>query len=408
MAPAAAPATSAVSMKPQARGPQVKAGAVAGGAPTSMSCSAPVNAKRMCVQRRGGDNAAASAFAGPNAVQAVRGTATGPMGGNISAVDVGAHFPAWCRPQSQSTRDNWCQDSQGGSTEVLFQTISGGKVTTDASATFKVIHQVYTAGGNYPYFVDEIGVVILGASGQYQGATVTGTNERVRQAQCSVTEGQTFAGQPLQPEQGFIKGAYYNSGYTAPGAQGECPTRWTLTIKKPGYADSNPTSFDALPLSCDNLPGARGPGCVYHKAPESVVYENVRAPELVRHVRLAQASGLPGTTPASALTKATQDTQDDNRSLACPPAPRLPMKSCDEYPPAASNQGLASHNNPGVPRRSFDNCGYDELPKNATGPNGVSVCQIAEAQNSYQGAQHSNFFRDWRVRKDDPWFVQTR
>jgi hypothetical protein len=88
-----------------------------------------------------------------------------------------------------------------------------------------------------------------------------------------------------------------------------------------------------------------------------------------------------------------------NRNLACGNAPSITGKSCDEYPLATSNQGLAA----GGTLRTFDGCNIN-APR-ATGPTGASACMITASENNAQGGIMAAFNYDSRVLNGDPFLV---
>ncbi|GAA2565212.1 MULTISPECIES: hypothetical protein [Streptomyces] len=94
-------------------------------------------------------------------------------------------------------------------------------------------------------------------------------------------------------------------------------------------------------MRCDNAtPGTSAVGCVIPScAPVDVVSLSGPHPNHARHVRDAQASGLPGAYPdGQPLHRLTdQALRDRNGNTACPQAtsggyPRPNDYSCDEYP----------------------------------------------------------------------------
>ena len=124
---------------------------------------------------------------------------------------------------------------------------------------------------------------------------------------------------------------------------------------------------------------------------------------LALHVLAAQESGLPGGREGEPLIRnEDDDVERTNRTLACGDAPSVPGWWCDEYPPASSRQGLAAG---GTRRVTRGGCMFLQLPRNVTGPTGVSVCMILEGENRAQGGLHTQFFRRWRVIEGDPWRV---
>jgi hypothetical protein len=200
--------------------------------------------------------------------------------------------------------------------------------------------------------------------------------------------------------------AFFNTTATALGAVGFCTTTWDVIYTNPGYPPSSPPVSRSIgDIRCDNATPAQGArarrvGCVVYWYASAALYSQSTYPSLARHVSLAQGSGLPGNSFAAPLTRTTnQTTINTNRNLACGNAPSITGKSCDEYPLATSNQGLAA----GGTLRTFDGCNIN-APR-ATGPTGASACMITASENNAQGGIMAAFNYDWRVLNGDPFRV---
>ncbi|MEU6277507.1 NucA/NucB deoxyribonuclease domain-containing protein [Streptomyces populi] len=110
-------------------------------------------------------------------------------------------------------------------------------------------------------------------------------------------------------------------------------------------APSDATKLSTVEVRCDNaLPGApRQVGCVKLRAVPVIGYSLTGPwPEVAKHIKDAQATGLPGkygtTNYLTRLTNGSKITE--NRKKACPSSlPRPSGKSCDEYPFASTWQG---------------------------------------------------------------------
>jgi hypothetical protein len=211
---------------------------------------------------------------------------------------------------------------------------------------------------------------------------------------------------PAQPMLPFYQEASGDARFTSTVSQGAaayCNTGWAMQLTTPAYPPTETVTMDMATVRCDRMFGAYPTGCVWPSYPGTVVYDGSRYPNLVRHVRNAQASGLPGVTIQRPLTYTTNVlTRTLNRLRACGDAPSIAGKSCDEYPPHVAREGLSA----GGTRRSpaYFGCDFPNIPP-STDPRGASVCMIPEAENSAQGGIHTGSFRRDRILDGDPFTV---
>ncbi|MFF7266701.1 hypothetical protein ACFZCL_41465 [Streptomyces sp. NPDC008159] len=138
-------------------------------------------------------------------------------------------------------------------------------------------------------------------------------------------------------------------------------------------------------------------GCVVPWYPSILYYHQATYPDLAKHVKRAQASGLPGGSFKNPLTRTDAQTIRDNRTKACGDAPNIHGKSCDEYPIATSKQGLSS----GGSRRSFPGCDLPNIPT-GSGSRGASAFLINKSDNDAQGGLNTQFFRRERMLNGAP------
>ncbi|UNZ22278.1 hypothetical protein HC362_34045 [Streptomyces sp. 891-h] len=200
---------------------------------------------------------------------------------------------------------------------------------------------------------------------------------------------------------------------------------WTMP---PQLLSSKPPFY----VRCDkSIPGAAKVGCVIPNfRPVNVVSLTGPYPNYARHIRDAQASGLPGAYALGAekqgapLTRLTDKRlRHKNGVTACPQAskggyPRPAKYSCDEYPFRSTYEGAYTGiqpspqpgdtppPNPG--RRTFDWCQIPSayLPTGVTGPDGWSACMIPATENSAAGRDSLNpFYKENRVLEGDEFFV---
>ncbi|MFC8349557.1 NucA/NucB deoxyribonuclease domain-containing protein [Streptomyces sp. NPDC057280] len=125
---------------------------------------------------------------------------------------------------------------------------------------------------------------------------------------------------------------------------GRSKASWRFT--NPQWAGpSDAMKLATVDVRCDNaLPGApRQVGCVNLKAVPVIRYSlNGPWPDIAKHIKDAQAQGLPGKYGTTHyLTRLTDRAKiRENRNKACPTSlERPPGKSCDEYPFASTWQG---------------------------------------------------------------------
>ncbi|MET7944392.1 hypothetical protein [Streptomyces sp. NPDC005302] len=261
---------------------------------------------------------------------------------------------------------------------------------------------------NYSYgnsgqgtFAHQIDVSAYGGWGDALDASIDG--QATMTGNCT-RESSSFPAKPLKPLNSWRLGeSFFNTTATAAGAVGTCATTWYLTFMNGVYTPAV-TQYTVNEFRCDNNTDGRiGVGCVVPWYASALTYSKARTPNLVRHVDLAQASGLPGATFAAPLTRTTDARFIAlNRVRACGSAPSITDYSCDEYPIATSHNGLSR----GGTRRSFDGCSFPDVPS-ATGPTGASVCMIPATENSSQGGSNTQFFRAERVLDKDPFRVLT-
>jgi len=160
-------------------------------------------------------------------------------------------------------------------------------------------------------------------------------------------------------------------------------------------------------VRCDNATPGRGIGCVFPDYTPTIVYTDSPqycCPEVARHIRQAQQSGLPGAYPSGTpLTRLTDSSLiDSNGRTACKDSyVRPPGKSCDEYPFRSTWQGARTG---GGNPRTFSWCSIPQVPA-GSGPAGYSVCMVTATQNSTAGTALSTFYGSNRVIDNEPFRV---
>ncbi|MGW4849116.1 NucA/NucB deoxyribonuclease domain-containing protein [Nocardia brasiliensis] len=194
-----------------------------------------------------------------------------------------------------------------------------------------------------------------------------------------------------------------------------------------GFAEFTFTHAKATPITtkaaaapsvrCDAIGNRNTQGCVVRGAEPILDMSTRNVPELAKHVRFAQASGLPGAPSGSKpLTRTTDDTRmQNNRNTTCNriPGPRATGMQCDEYPFAATHEGGGA----GGPARTYnDTCDVSAraawvvvLPAGsvpAHAATGISMCFINGRQNTRGGGITTWFFTKNRVLEGDTFYVK--
>ncbi|WP_230195697.1 NucA/NucB deoxyribonuclease domain-containing protein [Streptomyces coriariae] len=304
----------------------------------------------------------------------------------------------------------WCEESTGtplGTRTQVCQTNAGiyttykkvdGVVSISGQAKLLIINYSYTDTG-LGTFAHQIETSAYQGWGEALKATISG--KATRNGQCKV-QSSSFPSKPLSPLNSWQVGeSFFDTTAVNDGDIGTCATKWTITILNGSQLPVNAV-YELNEIRCDNAtPGRPKVGCVVPWFPSLLSYSAARAPGLVRHVTLAQQSGLPGATFEKPLRRTTDSALiGRNRLMACGDAPSIQGKSCDEYPFASTKNGLATGGN----RRTFDDCDLPSIPS-GTGASGVSVCMVPKEDQDYQGGTNTQFYRSERVINKDPFRV---
>ena len=310
-------------------------------------------------------------------------------------------IPTWCTGSLMGTRIEACENFLATYTTSV---ISNGQTTVTGQVQFNAYSYSYSSR-DHPSWTHQFSIASYTGWGDALRASVTGTARAAGNCTRSTT---SFPPQPVTPTFTMRSGeATFRTTATAVGAVGWCATTWDVIFTNAGYPPSNPPITRSLTETrCDNAAGSAGSGrparvgCVVYWYASAALYSRSQYPSLASHVSRAQQSGLPGGSFASPLTRTTNPTTiNTNRNRACGNPPSIPGKSCDEYPLAASNQGLAA----GGSKRTFDGCNIN-APR-ATGPTGASACMITASENSAQGGIMTSFNYKERVLNADPFRV---
>ncbi|MFH8394292.1 NucA/NucB deoxyribonuclease domain-containing protein [Streptomyces sp. NPDC018036] len=182
------------------------------------------------------------------------------------------------------------------------------------------------------------------------GRAVTGTKvygSASCTGKCKVTH-KDFPAQAInsraEPYGQFFMSTTINTAAAKQRGTGRSIASWRFSNPE-WVAPSDATKLSTVDVRCDNdMPGApRQVGCVNTQAVPVISYSLTGPwPELAKHIKDAQATGLPGkygtTNYLTRLTNGSKITE--NRRKACPSSlPRPSGKSCDEYPFASTWQG---------------------------------------------------------------------
>lgn len=194
----------------------------------------------------------------------------------------------------------------------------------------------------------------------------------------------------------------FSSSYTSAVADGQMRSNMVPDVVVTATGSTGPISLhyrDLFPkVRCDQRAVAPldSPGCVFQDYLPAWDVSESRYPEYWKHLNDAQNSGLPNT-----LTRTDKAGNKANRKVACTNPPKVAGKQCDEYPPASTVQGAASHPNP----RSFAGCHFDKYLDFTKGPNGYSMCMIDETQNRRAGSDLASFYSKNRILVGDRFLV---
>ncbi|MFE7810767.1 hypothetical protein ACFU5P_02020 [Streptomyces sp. NPDC057433] len=291
-------------------------------------------------------------------------------------------------------------------------------VTVSGSANLLVINYSYGDTG-IPTIAHQIDISAYSGWGEALKGTITAKADTPTKEEeelegvededlsdCTV-ESSSFPAKAISPLNSWGTGeSFFDSNAITSGDKALCATRWNITITNGSQAPVK-AAYKLKQFRCDNATAGRpNAGCVVPWFPSLLTYSKASAPDLVRHVTLAQQSGLPGATYEDPLQRSTNETVNStNRTLACGDAPSIAGKSCDEYPFATTRNGLANMVPP--TRRTFADCNLPNIPSGTTGPKAVSICMIPVADQSYQGGKNAQFYRAERMLEGDPFRVGT-
>lgn len=307
--------------------------------------------------------------------------------------------PQWCEESTGTPLGNRTQVCQVNAGVYTTYKRVDNRVTVDGQAQMLFINYSYGNTG-LGRIAHQVEVSAYSGWGRALKANVSG--KATESGECT-TESSSFPSKPVAPLNSWRVGeSFFDTTATKPGDEGRCATKWTITFLN-GTDKPVKASYKINEFRCDNnTAGREGVGCVVPWFPSLLTYSKARTPNLVRHVTLAQASGLPGKTFENPLKRSTSPlVQVENRKLACNDAPAVAGKSCDEYPFATTHNGLYQN---GGTRRTFTDC---DLPNIAsgTGAKGVSICMIPQGEQSSQGGTNTQFYRAERMLDNDPFRV---
>ncbi|ONI75839.1 hypothetical protein BWI15_08490 [Kribbella sp. ALI-6-A] len=315
----------------------------------------------------------------------------------------------------------WCQQLGTGATSMLRTeacTVSPGTLTvrrTQSGVTRVTglmrftVYQHTTTSVTSPVWTHQVTVTADFVSGDAKGTEVRGV------ADCSgecADHSQSFPLATLSASGASVSG---ESSFEWPvefDERGTATPWWTLSFRAPPIAEPHPLDVPtAAEVRCDNeLPGVSSPGCVFAASVPVITWYSSALPAYGRHIKEAQASGLPGS-PGSGrpLHRLTNPAfQEVNRATSCPSSlPRPSDKSCDEYPFASTYEG--GYTGGGTGGRTFEWCEIADSDTHRigrTGP-GFSACMIDEEENSGAGRElNTLLYIPYRVLDNDPFHVE--
>ncbi|SOD72922.1 hypothetical protein SAMN05892883_2236 [Jatrophihabitans sp. GAS493] len=181
--------------------------------------------------------------------------------------------------------------------------------------------------------------------------------------------------------------------------------------------ESTPLVYDSPTVRCDDalnqddvLPINRYiPGCVYPDYTPTLGIDGAVAPNVGRHIFLAQQSGLPGTLANGPLVRTMDPAlKAANNRAACPAwLDRSGGRTCDEYPFESTQYGAAAQAEANLGPRTVPGCGVT-FPAGitpSTGPGGWSICMVSGAENGAAGGLLAGQYVVDRVLDGDAFFV---
>lgn len=220
---------------------------------------------------------------------------------------------------------------------------------------------------------------------------------------CEMEIDSNFEDQPATVGTAPSGSAVWSAPSLAGGGRIWCYVYWQWDWVLP-QGPTNPLGIGMGRVRCDqDMLGTPSQGCVFMDYWADLFYERADYPEFVDHLRLAQASGLPGSPSGEELHRLTGALVDRNRSTACPSTyPRPATKQCDEYPFASTYEG--AYTGGGQPR-THSWCQIALPGPGSTGPTGFSVCMIDEDDNELAGSDLASFYRNFRILDGDAFNV---
>jgi hypothetical protein len=268
---------------------------------------------------------------------------------------------------------------------------------------------LYT-GADAPYWAHQVAIDKTDGWGTVEGTTISGSGSCAGDCTLAATD-IDFPTQPVNDTGLAFGDILPKTTVATPGDIGTGRTTVSYRMSNSAWSlqPSGVTSTPPFDVRCDNaVPGVTAVGCVMPDyEPVNVVSLSGPYPSYARHLRDAQASGLPGAYPdGQPLHRRTDNTQA-NRDVACPQASkggytRPTGFSCDEYPFASTHEGAASNPTGG---RTFSWCQIPQLSTTVTGA-GWSACMIDANENTAAGRDDLNpFYKDNRVIENDAFHV---
>jgi hypothetical protein len=312
-------------------------------------------------------------------------------------------LPQWCIDNAFSGW--WFTRTQACMVEALLLTVID--VRTGAplgSMTYLEVNFAYTGSASINRWAQQIELRIISTTGTgVAGTLVQGTPSCTGPCVASGT----FPPKPMRTDADAEAEGFFDTTITAAGAIGLSTSSWRYFFTNPGWVGPSEPPMTVTPpeIRCDNATPGRSIGCVFPDYTSVwVVSLTGGVPNLARHLRDAQASGLrgayPNGTPLTRLTDATL--VRNNGNTACPARfPRPTGYQCDEYPFRSTREGASTGGGTG---RTFSWCQIPLLGS-GTGPTGWSSCMIPAGENSSGGGFLGGFYGSNRVIDRDPFFV---
>ncbi|MFV2210877.1 hypothetical protein ACFHW2_11715 [Actinomadura sp. LOL_016] len=348
-------------------------------------------------------------------------------------------LPDWCKnleggEWQYGERRTACRREKGRRVEIW--KLQDGKVIIEGVIWYIEANLVVADATNTRQWTIEETLLPYKMEGSAAGATVSGAAFCNNSCRAISTD---YPKQIMVLDQEITGWGWFETTVSERWQKEETLTNVFRVHGKPGYT-LDFRMVQGAKIRCDRAVPAQSVrvGCVFPQFAPTMTYQLTGPyPELARHIKMAQESGLPGKpggAPLHRLTSPVDPAETDyitrNGDTACPNSgagwtPRPPGKQCDEYPfrstvEGAYTAGSYTPDDPATPptrpyqprTHNANYCGsfpspvYTWDPTWDPDPVGYSVCWIDGKQNTNGGLSLKNkLYSPERVLEGDAFFV---